>query len=277
MRDETLLADVQVRLEWASHRRWSPGEAIHGSHPAAPALFLVAHGVLRVDLADGSSWRAPAGAVLLLPGGLRRERIAAAGAGDGADWLSLGLRPRLYGRLPVDGPFARTRLWEPDAATGGRLLRWAGEAAELFADEANAGRAAAEGLAKAVFALCWREAGDEDTAAVAPGAPDWLLRALRRAAEHPETTLGALCDGAAVSPAHLRRTFHRYVGVSPQAYLTDRRLERARELLAATDLLVAAVAERVGFDSASHFTRLFTARFGASPARYRQQSRTQQV
>ena len=50
---------------------------------------------------------------------------------------------------------------------------------------------------------------------------------------------------------------------------------RAKELLAATDLPVAAVARRVGYDDPACFSRLFTRRVGLAPVRFRaQQGRT---
>ena len=52
------------------------------------------------------------------------------------------------------------------------------------------------------------------------------------------------------------------------------RLGRAKELLAATELPVAAVARRVGYDDPAYFSRLFTRRVGMAPVRFRaQQSR----
>jgi AraC family transcriptional regulator len=46
-------------------------------------------------------------------------------------------------------------------------------------------------------------------------------------------------------------------------------LELARRLLETTDLPIAHIADRCGFESLSHFTRTFKNAFGISPARYR--------
>lgn len=295
MLGESLLPDVQVTLEWAARRRWRPGDAILGSSPATAGLFLVTDGALRVEMCGGD-WRVPAGSVMLLPAAARRDRIAAAGGDAGAGWLSLGIRARLYGRLPVEERFAAPRVWEPSPETWGRLCAWAEEIVAQWEvvptpgrpslappnrPKSPAARALSDGLARAVFVLCWQEARPEPEAAGAAAgaagtaaAPGWLIALLRRTAAAPEMSTAALCEAAGVSPAHLRRTFHRYVGVSPQAYLTDRRLDAARELLRTTDLTVAAVAERVGFDSAPYFTRLFAARFGVPPARFRHETRS---
>lgn len=51
----------------------------------------------------------------------------------------------------------------------------------------------------------------------------------------------------------------RGAGCSPKDYLLGIRLGRAKELLVATELPVAAVARRVGYEDPAYFSRLFTA------------------
>lgn len=53
------------------------------------------------------------------------------------------------------------------------------------------------------------------------------------------------------------------------AYVSRIRLERAAELVSATDQPVTQVAQLVGFRSATHFINLFRTRYGMSPKRYR--------
>jgi AraC family transcriptional regulator len=48
-----------------------------------------------------------------------------------------------------------------------------------------------------------------------------------------------------------------------------RRLERARELLETSAMPIAEVAERSGFASQSHLTRVFSGTFGVSPGQFR--------
>ena len=87
--------------------------------------------------------------------------------------------------------------------------------------------------------------------------------------DNPALTPVQLSETYAVSPAHLRRCFHRFVGVSPQAYLTERRLERACRLLRSTHMTVAAVGEAIGFESVYTFSRVFTERFLIPPSKWR--------
>lgn len=74
-----------------------------------------------------------------------------------------------------------------------------------------------------------------------------------------------------MTPAELRTAVRRAAGCSPKDYLLGIRLGRAKELLAATELPVASVARRVGYDDPAYFSRLFTRRVGMAPIRFRDQ------
>ncbi|WP_419994094.1 helix-turn-helix domain-containing protein [Streptomyces boninensis] len=73
-----------------------------------------------------------------------------------------------------------------------------------------------------------------------------------------------------MTTAELRTAVRRAAGCSPKDYLLGIRLSRAKELLAATELPVAAVARRVGYDDPAYFSRLFTRRVGTAPVRFRE-------
>lgn len=78
-----------------------------------------------------------------------------------------------------------------------------------------------------------------------------------------------------MTPAELRTAVRRAAGRSPKDLLLGIRLGRTKDLLATTDLPVAAVARRVGYDDPACFSRLFTRRVGLAPVRFRaQQGRT---
>ncbi len=72
-----------------------------------------------------------------------------------------------------------------------------------------------------------------------------------------------------LSQATLCRRFRSRYGVSPMAYLQQRRLERALDLLAASDLDPAEIAKRVGVRSARYLGRMIKARTGHVLAHWR--------
>jgi AraC family transcriptional regulator len=77
-----------------------------------------------------------------------------------------------------------------------------------------------------------------------------------------------LADAAGLSPIHFARRFKRTTGKAPHQYLIERRIARARNLLAG-DLPIAEIAYRCGFSHQEHLTRLFGRQQGTTPAAYR--------
>ncbi|AXG78920.1 helix-turn-helix domain-containing protein [Streptomyces paludis] len=86
-------------------------------------------------------------------------------------------------------------------------------------------------------------------------------------------TLPELAALAHLSPRGLTRAFTASTGITPLAYQRRLRLERARTLLADTELTVEAIAARCGFRDARQLRRLVAEAFGASPSRLREQLR----
>ncbi|MBA2481414.1 MAG: helix-turn-helix domain-containing protein [Planctomycetes bacterium] len=92
-------------------------------------------------------------------------------------------------------------------------------------------------------------------------------------AERPGDAMSveSLARHARMSPSHLAHLFAGQLGESPMRYLESQRMERAKHLLAATDLAIGRIAGMVGFDNAFHFSTRFRARVGISPRTYRRQ------
>jgi two-component system response regulator YesN len=72
-----------------------------------------------------------------------------------------------------------------------------------------------------------------------------------------------------VSPNYLHSVFLREVGVTPFAYVTDKRVHRAKRLIAAGEKSMQEIALEVGFCSQSHFNKVFKEHTGETPASYR--------
>lgn len=91
-----------------------------------------------------------------------------------------------------------------------------------------------------------------------------VLRAMYANIEDP-LTLEDLAAEAGVSRRHMERLFRACLGEAPAATYRNIRLDRARSLLAETDLPVVEVAIASGFRSVSGLSRHFKARFGETP------------
>jgi AraC-like DNA-binding protein len=72
-----------------------------------------------------------------------------------------------------------------------------------------------------------------------------------------------------LSPSHCARKFHLSTGMSLSRFVNVRRIQRAIECLRDSEVCLASLAIDLGFSSQSHFTRVFSACTGGSPARYR--------
>jgi len=82
--------------------------------------------------------------------------------------------------------------------------------------------------------------------------------------------LPAIAAEAGIHLRHLERLFHRHLGVSPRGYYQRLRLARARDLVQGTMMGLAQVAEAVGFDSLSHFSKCYMDAHGIRPSEDRQ-------
>ena len=80
-----------------------------------------------------------------------------------------------------------------------------------------------------------------------------------------------------VSRRVMERRFQVSLGRSPLAMIQHERIERAKNLLTTTDLAVAIIAERCGFQSNERLTVNFRASAGVPPATYRRDSRAKSV
>ena len=97
----------------------------------------------------------------------------------------------------------------------------------------------------------------------------------RRVVDYIEANLAGdlqlveLSTVAGVSRAHFARAFRNTIGMAPHAFVLQRRLARAVELLTPGKLSVRKVAEQCGFADQAHLTRTIRRLFGMTPARIR--------
>lgn len=91
---------------------------------------------------------------------------------------------------------------------------------------------------------------------------------LEQAPAHPWSVV-ELADRLHIDRHYLARLFKAGTGVSPIAYLSRCRVERAAALLLRTDLPIARVGAAVGYPDPAHFARRFKGHFGLSASAYR--------
>jgi AraC-like DNA-binding protein len=114
-----------------------------------------------------------------------------------------------------------------------------------------------------------------DMSAPVRRAPGDVLVHLRRARDRIDSEyaspldLDDLARTAGISKFHFHRLFAATYGHTPAAYLSQRRIERAQDLLRATNLTVTEICHAVGFSSVGSFSARFREVVGESPRDFR--------
>jgi AraC-like DNA-binding protein len=82
--------------------------------------------------------------------------------------------------------------------------------------------------------------------------------------------LDSLAHTAGLSKFHFHRLFSATYGITPAAYLSERRVERAQDLLRSANLTVTEVCHAVGFSSLGSFSSRFKEVVGETPRQFQQ-------
>ena len=262
--------------------RWSHSEGDLGSiEPRDTEVIVMLKGRLRVRRrGDGrlQHHEAVPGTVWICPAGIREDMIHLYGEIDES----------VHMYLPAS-PFSATALQELDIDPCKVCLHYDGGFHDPLIEQiaravhgemvnpAPGGQMLVETLASALGVHVLRHHSNLSPASIpiprARGALDG--RRLQRVMDFIEmhldqdVTLDVLAGEACLSPFHFARAFKAATGVTPHRYLTVRRLERAKSLLADNQLPLAAIAAACGFSSQAHFTKSFKDATGATPGVYR--------
>lgn len=245
--DTVIVPATRERYE-TEHDGWLP-------EPVAAALASIRPGTRIASICTGS--------IVLAAAGFLDGRRAT------THWMSAERFSRLYPAVKVDPDVLYT--------DEGDVLTSAGEAAGidlcLHMIRCDHGTAVANAVARRAVVPPHRDGGQaqfiqrpvpaEADASTSP-ARIWAL-------DHLDEPL-SLCDLAARASMSVRtftRRFRDETGLSPAQWLTQQRVERARQLLEDTDLPVDRIAAEAGFGTATSLRQHLHAALGVSPTIYR--------
>jgi AraC-like DNA-binding protein/ligand-binding sensor protein len=103
--------------------------------------------------------------------------------------------------------------------------------------------------------------------------PPTITRAKQFIQEHQteDLALGDVAKAVNTSTFYFCKLFKKFTGLNFTAYLSRLRIEKAKNLLLNPNLRVSEIAYEVGFQSLTHFNRVFKKIIGQSPTEYRSQ------
>lgn len=158
------------------------------------------------------------------------------------------------GSLPENA----AKVDQPSAAIGADLLAFCAYADGQLTHSTD------EETGHLLYRLFWRLLEQQ---AFARRIDERIMRAVRLMEEDLAVShsIDVLAETACLSVSQFKMLFKKSYGEPSNAYLTRRRMERAKSLLMNTDYPVSVVAVDVGYDDASAFTRRFKTHFGQSP------------
>lgn len=84
-------------------------------------------------------------------------------------------------------------------------------------------------------------------------------------------SVGQVAEQFEITPNYLSTLFKNEMGVSFVQYLTEIRMVKAKELLACKEMTIGAVAEKLGYQNAAYFTKVFRENTGLYPTEFRKQ------
>ncbi len=163
----------------------------------------------------------------------------------------------------------------PQWQIGDRFIQQMGLAlkAELEAGDADS-RLYAESMATALSAHLLRRycAAVPEIKSDRSGLPKYKLkRVISYINEHLEQklTLAQISSAVQMSPHYFASSFKQSTGITPHQYVMKCRIERAKQLLLKQELTLIEICQEVGFESQSHFTRVFRQHAQTTPKAYR--------
>jgi AraC-like DNA-binding protein len=221
---------------------------------------------------DGREYEAPEGSIILInPGEIHTGYPL---GGNGLRYRSFYPSECVLSEL-ADLPsraglrFTRHVLWDPPVA---RLLSLAHRSLEESQDPAQSHSLLVTAFSRLVKTSSVNRAG-EWTCKISGQSMRPAIEYIRESYDR-EITLSELAELSGLSPYHFLRCFKKAAGLPPFEFLTNIRIERARQLLARGNPIIE-TALATGFCDQSHFHRHFKRIVGVTPGQYRANSNLQ--
>ena len=87
---------------------------------------------------------------------------------------------------------------------------------------------------------------------------------------HENLSVKRLADFCHLNTDYFSRVFNENFGMRPNKYIQSKRIERAQLLLLSTNNSLKQIAEKVGLENLSYFTRIFKSHIGKTPGAFRE-------
>lgn len=264
-------------------------------------FHLITEGECFVEIADQAPMHLRAGDVVLFPKGDAHRMTSAPGLPPATSGRSLGevlaRRPR---QLAYGGGGPTTRLVCGYLACDARLARmllaglpsvvrvnvrgsnaglWLESSVRYALDEARLPRPGGAGVLAKLSEVLFIEVLRLYMIERSPDGTGWLAGACDRivgaalnvlhARPAHAWTLEELARAAGTSRSVLAERFQQLVGCAPMQYLTQWRMLLAANILSRSNAPLARIAEDVGYQTDTAFSRAFRREFGAPPATWR--------
>jgi AraC family transcriptional regulator, arabinose operon regulatory protein len=140
-------------------------------------------------------------------------------------------------------------------------------AVEAINQNTSAGRQLSLAMCYAILSLAWSDQFRTP--------PQSNTERIRRLAEeiriHPtqRRSIAEMAKKCGLSASQFGRTFSAVIGSSPNAFIMEQRIERAKSLLAESTLSIGEIADALNYKDLFYFSRQFKKMTGSSPSDYR--------
>jgi len=178
-----------------------------------------------------------------------------------APYNCLSIRIQTY--RPPERKVPRISQWDKEE----ELQRFVNDALRYFHDDATDRSVFYPSLYMKLFwqAYCYAQRKP------APGLPPFLQQLLAQTGRQLDRNLSveAMAELCGMSVPYLHAQFKKHLGVGPHEYVLNRRLQKAKNLLAGNVVTIKEICVQCGFENLESFYRAFRRHAGVTPGEYR--------